>query len=164
METRNLADINLSAMLNSLLNMLGFKRSDSIDKQVERLSNLTKGERKSIIDAYTGEDFSDLPAERLAQEALRLWRAGQRQQASKLYDHAIDRAPTDATLLLNRGNLRFELEDVQGAMADYERARQGFPKLPDDLFTVQRTVQTLGADSAVLKRLFEKRRNERPAD
>lgn len=149
-------------MLDSLLKMFGFKRSDSINQQINKYEGLNREQQNSVVGAYVAEDFSNLPVEQIAQEALRLWRAGQRQQALEVYDRAITLSSENATLLLNRGNLQFELGNVPAAMSDYERAREGRPPLPEHIFTIQQMVKTLGPDSPVLKKMMEKRRNERP--
>lgn len=151
-------------MFDTLLRLLGFKRGESMERHLERYNRLAPVERDGVLDAYGEQDLSSSPPDQLAQTALNLWRSGKHEDALAYYDGAIQQAPTDSTLLLNRGNLHFELGKVSAAVADFERAMCGHPKLPDHIFVNYQMIQTLGEDSPILLAMFEKRRKQREQD
>jgi tetratricopeptide (TPR) repeat protein len=148
-------------MFDMLLSLLGFKRGESLEKHLDRYSSLCRIEREGVMDAYGEQDLTSSPANHLAQLALNLWRSNRHEDALVYYTRAIEQAPTDSSLLLNRGNLHFELGNVTAAVADFERAMRGHPKLPDSVFVNYQMVQTLGEDSPILLGLFERLRKKR---
>jgi tetratricopeptide (TPR) repeat protein len=124
---------------------------------IAHYEQLPKESRKAVIDAYLQKDFSNTPQKRMAQDALRFWRAGQTLRALELYTLAIEEAPEDSILLLNRANLHTELGNITEALHDYERARAGHPRLPDHLFVVQEGLQTMSP--AALETFVRLRKN-----
>jgi tetratricopeptide (TPR) repeat protein len=144
-----------------LLSLLGFKREESLDKHLDRYCNLAHIEREGVLDAYGELDLRSSSPDHLAQHALNLWRSNRHEEALIYYTRAIEEAPTDSGLLLNRGNLHFELGNVSAAVADFERAMVGHPKLPDAVFVNYQLIQTLGKDSPVLRGVIERRRKKR---
>ncbi len=147
-------------MLDSILKLLGFKRRDSLEQHLEHYNRLSSSERDEVLDVYGKEDLRSSPPDQLAQSALNLWRNGRHKDALDYYNRAIELAPTDSTLLLNRGNLYFELGDISAAVIDFERAMHGKPKLPDHVFVNYQMIQTLGEDSPVLSSMIERRRQK----
>ena len=146
-------------MFSRLLEMFGFRKSDTAEEYVAKMERLSREQRAEIIDAYTKEDVSAvLPDEHISQTALRLWRAGQRQAALEFYNQAIAIAPDDAVLPLNRGNLQFELGNINEALADFERAKNGQPRLPEHLFATQTLLQAVSPQT--IQALIEKRKSE----
>ncbi len=148
-------------MLNKVLKALGFRREEGLDGYLERYNRLTPNQREAVLDATGHEDLSAFPPDQLAQTALNRWRNGKHQEALDLYNRAIALAPTDSTLLLNRGNLNFELGNISAAISDFERAMSGTPKLPEHVFVNYQMVQNLGEDSPILKAVIERRRKKR---
>lgn len=130
-------------MLAHLLQSLGIQKGESLEVSIARYERLPQASRDAVRDAYLREDFSHAPEKQLAQEALRSWRAGDTSRALELYTRAIEQAPEDSILLLNRANLHAELGSITEALRDYERARAGHPRLPDQLFVMQEGLQTM---------------------
>ena len=110
-------------MLAHLLKLLGFRKGETLPSSLERYERLPKECRDAVRDSYLQEDFSHLPDERLAQDALRLWRAGQKLEALDAYGRAIEQSPQDSILHLNRAHLLLELGRFSEASSDFERAR-----------------------------------------
>jgi len=50
------------------------------------------------------------------------WGRGNKKEADKSFDEAIERDPSRANAYLQRGNIRFDQEDWQGAIVDYNQA------------------------------------------
>jgi tetratricopeptide (TPR) repeat protein len=148
-------------MFDMLLSLLGFKRGESLEKFLGRWSSLCRIEREGVLDAYSEQDLTSSPPDHLAQVALNLWRSNRHEDALVYYTRAIEQTPTDSSLLLNRGNLHFELGNISAAVADFERAMRGHPKLPNDIFVNYQLIQTLGEDSPILLAAIEKRREKR---
>ena len=129
-------------MLARLLQMLGFRRDDNVERFVSGYGELNREQRDAILDAYTKENVRCMPAEQLIQAGLKLWRKGERKQALEHYDKAVALSPDDSIILLNRAHLNFELGRVDDALKDFVRARQGHPCLPERVFYVQTMLQT----------------------
>ena len=115
----------------------------SIEDCIKRYDQSSQKDRDAVIDAYLQKDFSGNPVKQLAQEAHRLWRTGQKLQALEFFNRAVDQTPDDAILLLNRANLHTELGNVNEALHDFERARAGHPRLPEQLFGNQEGLQNM---------------------
>jgi tetratricopeptide (TPR) repeat protein len=144
-----------------VLSLLGFKREESLEQHLNRYSTLAAVEREGVLDAYGEVDLGSSRLDYLAQIAINLWRSDRHDEALVWYTRAIDLAPDDSTLLLNRGNLHFELGNVAAAVADFERSMRGHPKLPDSIFVNYQMIQTLGQDSPILKAAIERGRQKR---
>ncbi|MBD2183766.1 serine protease [Planktothrix sp. FACHB-1355] len=87
------------------LGKLDIKRDNapSTDNPSERLKNPDSGfdwEKKGAVEAAQGN----------------------KEEAVKSFNEAIERDPSRANAFLQRGNIRFDQEDWQGAIADYDRA------------------------------------------
>ena len=141
-------------MFSRLLKSLGFRKGESLEGSLERYERLPQRSRDAIKDTYLLEDFSHLPDQQLAQDALRLWRAGQKLEALDVYGRAIEQAPEDSILLLNRAHLLVELGCFTEASSDFARAKAGHPKLPDHVFAMLEILQTMspGMREALLQR------------
>jgi tetratricopeptide (TPR) repeat protein len=148
-------------MFDSLLKLLGFRPKESLAQHVDRYARLPRAQQDAVLDAYGEEDLSLFPAAQVGQSALNLWRSGRHEEALAQYNRAIALAPSDSALLLNRGNLHFELGNIPGAIDDFEQAVRGHPKLPDHVFVNYQMIQNLGEDSPVLLALIERRRKKR---
>lgn len=120
---------------------------ENFEACIAHYEQLPQESRDVIMDAYLQKDFSAAPQKRLTQDALRFWRTGQKMRALELYTLAIEQAPKDSILLLNRANLYTELGRVSEALHDYERARAGHPKLPEQLFVMQEGLQTMSPEA-----------------
>jgi tetratricopeptide (TPR) repeat protein len=136
-------------MLARLLQSLGFRKGDNMETGLECLERSSQESRDAVKDAYLRENVSDA-LDRSAQEALRLWRSGQRLQALELYSRAIEGAPEDSILLLNRAQLQVELGNVSEALGDFERARAGHPRLPERVFVMQERLQSMSPEALEL--------------
>lgn len=158
--------INVEALtsrhvLSKFLKSLGFRREEGLEGYLERYIRLTPHQREAVLDSAGSENLSAFPPEdQLAQTALNLWRNGKHQDALDYYNRAIALAPTNSTLLLNRGNLNFELGNISAAVSDFERAMSGSPKLPEHVFVNYQLIQTLGEDSPILQATIERRRRK----
>lgn len=76
-------------------------------------------------------------ASQYAESALIAWERGERSEALRFYDQALDLEPNNAVALLNRGNLQIELGHFDEAISDLDRAKALDPTLPTfnaDLF------------------------------
>jgi tetratricopeptide (TPR) repeat protein len=89
---------------------------------LDRYSSLHRVEREAVLDAYGELDLTSSSPNHLAQTALNLWRSNRHEEALICYTRAIEEAPADSTLLLNRGNLHFELGNISAAVADFDHA------------------------------------------
>lgn len=118
-------------------------KDESLEACIAHYEQLPQESRDAIRDAYLQKDFSSAPQKRMAQDALRFWQAGQTLRALELYTLAIEQTPEDSILLLNRANLHTELGNINEALRDYERARDGHPRLPEQLFVMQEGLQTM---------------------
>ncbi len=83
--------------------------------------------------------------------ADRFWSEGNREDALKCYNSAIELVP-DGSSYLCRANLKFEMGLFHEALEDYQQARQSMPDAPSILFLNERTIRTLGPDSGTLRR------------
>lgn len=145
-------------MFARLLKSLGFRGDNTLEKNLAQYDRLNREQKDSVLNAYTKEDVGDvLPNEHLSQTALRLWKAGQRQQALQFYNKAVALAPDDAVLLLNRANLQVEMGNIPEALQDFERARLGKPRLPDYVFANQTVIQTMSPQAL---EIFVKKRKD----
>ena len=143
-------------MLEKIMEKLGLARSRSAGEYTDRYASLSPSEQEEVIEAYLSEDLASHPPKHLAQTALRLWKEGKAKEADQHYSAAISMTPSDSTLLLNRGNLYFELGRYEEAIADFEAAKKGTPLLPDHLLVNYNMIQMLGIDSPVLQGLAQK--------
>lgn len=144
-------------MFMRLLQRLGLREGDSFETCLRQFEHLSQEDRDAIREAYLQADFSAVPDKRLAQEALRLWRVGERLQALDLYGRVIDQSPEDSILLLNRAQLHVELGNVEEAMCDFERARVGRPRLPEHFFVMHDGLQSMSP--AALEAFVQKRKS-----
>jgi tetratricopeptide (TPR) repeat protein len=144
-------------MFGRLLQSLGFRRGEGSDRSLERYERLSQENRDTVRDTYLRENFSHDPSEQLVQNALRLWREGQRLEALEVFSRAIKQTPENSILLLNRANLNVELGNFNEALSDFERARTGQPRLPEQVFAMQEALQSMSP--ATLEILVQKRKN-----
>ncbi len=105
--------------------------------------------------AYESFPFSEGSQEEIAQRALKIWRKGDRQRALELYDEAIVLTPNDATLYLNRGNLKMELELIDEAIADLQEAVSREPNLPSSMLEL---LKIMKANPVLLESFLKKQR------
>jgi len=144
-------------MFARLLQTLGFRKSEGLECSLERYERLSQDSRDAVRDAYLRENFNHTPDEQSAQDALRLWRTGQKLEALEVYSRAIEQAPDNSVLLLNRANLHVELGNFNEALSDFARARTGRPRLPDHVFAIQEVLRSMSP--ATLEILVQKRKN-----
>jgi tetratricopeptide (TPR) repeat protein len=110
--------------------------------QTDLWSDSTEGKTQEalrLVCLIRGREPAGDSAEGQAQVALSLWRSGQREQALDHFNRAVELAPDDAVILINRANLKHELGSLEDAMEDFERAQRGiaqrgYPKLPEYFF------------------------------
>jgi tetratricopeptide (TPR) repeat protein len=146
-------------MLARILDMLGFRKEEGVEKYLERFGKLSPAERKSVIEAYVHEDVADSPSERCSQAALKFWRSGKREEALAQYMQAVSLAPNDSVIALNRAHLHLELGNLSEAVKDFERARQGVPRLPEQVFSIQAMLANMSPEAVQL--FIQKRRDQR---
>ena len=99
-------------------------------KWLKRFFSATQQERDAMITAYESLALPEESPEEIAQRALKTWRKGDCQRALELYDEAIALMPDEATLYLNRGNLKMDLGLIDEAIADLQEAVSREPNLP----------------------------------
>ena len=78
-------------------------------------------------------------------------------EALEVFSRAIKQTPENSILLLNRANLNVELGNFNEALSDFERARTGQPRLPEQVFAMQEALQSMSP--ATLEILVQKRKN-----
>jgi len=97
---------------------------------LKRLFGTAKQEPENITKAYESLPLPVGSPEEIAQSALKAWKKRDLQGALELYNRAIALMPNEASLYLNRGNLKMELKLIDGAITDLQEAVSREPDLP----------------------------------
>jgi tetratricopeptide (TPR) repeat protein len=105
----------------------------------------------------------DFEIRRLRRKAETLLESKQFAGAVDCYSRAIELCPTNSHLLLARGRLFLELGNVPDAMADFEAAKRGYPKLREEVFLPHTLFKDVQDDPDFLRE-FAKRRHQRSRD
>ena len=124
-------------------------------KWLWQLLSGSKEEHQDVLHDYESLSLPEGSADEIARRALLTWRKGDRQGALALYDQAIAMMPDEASLYLNRGNLKIELELVDEAIADLEECRRMDPSMPTGNLDLLRMME---ADPVLLAGFLERQR------
>ena len=106
------------------------------------------------------EQQRDSEIRELKQKAEALLKSKQFAGAVDCYRRAIELHPTNSHLLLTRARLFLDLGNVPDAMADFEAAQRGFPKLREEVFLPYKLFKDVQDDPDFLREFAKRRRQE----
>jgi tetratricopeptide (TPR) repeat protein len=106
------------------------------------------------------EEQRDLEIRQLKQKGETLLESKQFAGAVDCYSRAIELCPTNSHLLLARARLFLDLGKVPDAMADFEAAKRGYPKLREEVFLPYTLFKDVQDDPDFLRE-FAKRRHQK---